>query len=96
MSLNEPAYARPQRHSGAIPTWIAAGRRPLAPRGRYIDEFVRRSPGTLTTYPDDDLVGALRSALDEPSQTWLDDVDVRPSWDDVVEAHLDVFARWAS
>ncbi len=90
------AHHRHISASGSIPTWIAAGRRPLAPHGRYIDEFAERSPGVLTTYADDDLVGALRAALAEPSQTWLGDVDVRPSWDDVVALHRDVFARWVA
>lgn len=90
------AHHRHLSASGSIPTWIAAGRRPLAPHGRYIDEFAGRSPGVLTTYLDEDLVCALRSALADPEQTWLGDVDVRPSWDDVVTMHRDVFARWAA
>lgn len=90
------AHHRHISASGSIPTWIAAGRRPLAPHGRYIDEFADRSPGVLTTYADGDLVGALRSALAEPTRTWLGDVDARPSWDDVVTMHREVFARWAA
>ncbi|GAA1900273.1 hypothetical protein [Williamsia serinedens] len=90
------AHHRHISASGSIPTWIAAGRRPLAPRGRYIDEFAERSPGVLTTYDDDHLVDALRSALDDPGRTWLGDVDVRPSWRDVIAMHHAVFARWAA
>lgn len=89
------AHHRHISASGSIPTWIAAGRRPLTPRGRYIDEFAERSPGVLTSYDDDDLVDALQCALDDPGRTWLGDVDVRPSWDDVIGMHRAVFARWA-
>ncbi|GAA2054222.1 glycosyltransferase family protein [Williamsia deligens] len=93
------AHHRHLSASGSIPTWIAAGRRPLVPRGRYIDELAHRSPGVVAVHPDsgDALREALCTAVFEPSTTWLaPDVDVRPSWDDVVTMHRDVFARWAT
>jgi glycosyltransferase involved in cell wall biosynthesis len=90
------AHHRHLSASGSIPTWIAAGRRPLAPHGRYIDEFTDRSPGVVATYADSDLADALRAALDDPARTWLGDVDVNPSWEDVVAMHREVFARWAA
>ena len=37
--------------SGSINSWIAAGRRPLVPAGRYVSELDRRLPGSVLHLP---------------------------------------------
>ena len=57
--------------SGSINSWIAAGRRPLVPAGRYVDELDRRLPGSVRVYQQGELRGAVERALAEPESTWL-------------------------
>ena len=59
--------------SGSLNSWLAAGRRPLAPSTRYTREIATRNPGALMLYDDDcgSLATALRGALDDPTSTWL-------------------------
>ncbi|GAA2009864.1 glycosyltransferase [Nakamurella flavida] len=66
--------------SGSINSWLAAGRRPLVPAGRYVRELADRLPGSLTLYDPADLDGALERAFAEPGSTWLaGDLAVGPS-----------------
>lgn len=80
--------------SGSINSWLAAGRRPLVPRGRYTEELESRCPGSLLLY--DDLALAARRALEDPESTWLDPaVQLGPSLAEVAAAYAEVLARWA-
>ncbi|MEO7746382.1 MAG: hypothetical protein ABIV05_09175, partial [Actinomycetota bacterium] len=77
--------------SGSIGTWLAAGRRPLVPRGRYVDELARRLPGALTVY--DDLPAALRRAVADPASTWLaPGTPIGPSTAEVARRYAEVLA----
>lgn len=77
--------------SGSIGSWLAAGRRPLVPRSRYVDELARRLPGALTVY--DDLLPALRRALADPASTWLSPgTRVGPSTAEVARRYAEVLA----
>jgi hypothetical protein len=85
--------------SGSLNTWLAAGRRPLAPVNRYTSEIERRNPGTLALYEDttDGLRYALRAAIRQPETTWLPtDIAVTPSPRDAAAAYTDFFQRWLS
>lgn len=59
--------------SGSIGAWLAAGRRPIVPAGRYVDELEDRCPGALWRYVDEPgaLAEACRAALEHPQDTWL-------------------------
>jgi hypothetical protein len=57
--------------SGSINSWIAAGRRPLVPAGRYVRELDRRMPGSVRTYEPGQLGSAVETAIEEPALTWL-------------------------
>jgi hypothetical protein len=67
----------PNRRVGAsasIATWLAHGRRPLVPAGRYASELNARWPQTLQIYDPDRpgaLKAAIRAALADPSSTVL-------------------------
>jgi hypothetical protein len=76
--------------SGSLASWIAVGRRPIAVRGRYVDEMDRLRPGTLCVVGDDALGRAVRAAAAEPDTTWhgLDAVPAGAA--DVAAAYL----RW--
>ena len=77
--------------SGSIGSWLAAGRRPLVPRGRYVDELAHRLPGALTVY--DDLPVALRRAVADPSSTWLaPGTRLGPSTVEVARRYAEVLA----
>lgn len=77
--------------SGSIGSWLAAGRRPLVPRSRYVDELAQRLPGALTVY--DDLPAALRRAVADPSSTWLaPGTPLGPSTADVARRYAEVLA----
>ena len=77
--------------SGSIGTWLAAGRRPLVPRCRYVDELARRLPGALTVY--DDLPTALRQAVADPASTWLaPGTALGPSTTEVARRYAQVLA----
>jgi glycosyltransferase involved in cell wall biosynthesis len=67
------AHHRHVSASGSLNSWLAAGRRPLAPATRYTREFVARNPGGVLLYDDDDasLEAAIRVALADPTATWL-------------------------
>lgn len=68
--------------SGSLNTWLAAGRRPLAPANRYTAEIVRRNPGSVAVYDDSPqaLERAIVEALAHPDTTWLTaDTEVGPS-----------------
>ncbi|AKT52502.1 hypothetical protein ADJ73_01420 [Arsenicicoccus sp. oral taxon 190] len=88
----------PHRHlsaSGSINSWLAAGRRPLVPRSRYVEELVARCPGAVLVY--DDLAAAARAALADPASTWLGpDVRLTPTRDEAGRCYAAVLARWAS
>nr|WP_254925590.1 MULTISPECIES: glycosyltransferase [unclassified Rhodococcus (in: high G+C Gram-positive bacteria)] len=66
------AFHRHLSASGSINSWIAAGRRPLVPRGRYVEEIEANSPGTLWIHENsvDGLAAAMIEALDHPEKTW--------------------------
>jgi hypothetical protein len=69
-----PVPLAPHTHvsaSGSINSWIAAGRRPLVPEGRYVSELDSRLPGSVLRYPPGGLRGAVMRALAEPESTWL-------------------------
>ena len=87
----------PHRHlsaSGSINSWLSAGRRPLVPRGRYVDELESRCPGALFVY--DDLAVACEQALAEPQLTWLDpQVRLHPTRAEAGAAYAAVLDGWA-
>ena len=66
------AFHRHISASGSINSWIAAGRRPLVPRGRYAAEIEANSPGTLWIHENsvDGLAAAMADALRCPNNTW--------------------------
>lgn len=76
--------------SGSLATWIAAGRRPIATRGRYIDEMAALRPGTLRAVADSDLAAAVGQAVDEPATTWHGQLAVPWSTADAADAYV----RW--
>ena len=57
--------------SGSINSWIAAGRRPLVPAGRYPTELLQRMPGAVRTYQPGRLRSAVESAVEDAALTWL-------------------------
>jgi hypothetical protein len=57
--------------SGSINSWIAAGRRPLVPAGRYVSELADRLPGSVCVYQPGDLRQAVDRAIANPESTWL-------------------------
>ncbi|MGV8873768.1 MAG: glycosyltransferase [Rhodococcus sp. (in: high G+C Gram-positive bacteria)] len=69
------AFHRHLSASGSINSWIAAGRRPLVPRGRYVAEIEANSPGTLLIHENsiDGLAAAMTDALRHPDTTWQQD-----------------------
>lgn len=80
------AYHRHVSASGSVNSWLAAGRRPVVARNRYIDEQATRMPGALVpvTHADDlaPLVAALVAALADPRSTHLaPDAALWPSWE---------------
>jgi hypothetical protein len=54
--------------SASIGSWVGAGRRPLAPRHPYTEEFVRRHPGTVELFvpTGEALVDAVARRLADP------------------------------
>ncbi|WP_313715390.1 glycosyltransferase [Arsenicicoccus bolidensis] len=88
----------PHRHlsaSGSINTWLTAGRRPLVPRSRYVEELEARCPGALLVY--DDLHVAVGQALEDPTLTWLGpEVVLGPDRDEAARSYSDTFADWAT
>ncbi|WP_415973948.1 glycosyltransferase [Rhodococcus sp. 077-4] len=68
------AFHRHVSASGSINSWIAADRRPLVPRGRYVEEMESNSPGALWIHENsvDGLAAALSEALRNPDKTWQD------------------------
>ena len=83
--------------SGSINSWIAAGRRPLVPAGRYVTELDRRNPGSLRIYQPGDLRRAVESAIAEPDLTVLGpDVEVGPSTCEVARHYLTWLRRLAN
>lgn len=76
--------------SGSINSWIAAGRRPLVPAGRYVTELDARMPGSLRIYQPGGLRRAVETALADPCLTVPGpDVRVRPSTSEVAQHYLD-------
>ena len=57
--------------SGSINSWIAAGRRPLVPAGRYVAELEQRIPGAVWIYQPGDLRRNIERAALHPELTWL-------------------------
>ncbi len=75
--------------SGSINSWLAAGRRPLVPAGRYVAELERRMPGALWPYRPGELRRSLERALAHPELTWLPQgIVVGPSTPVVAARHL--------
>ena len=66
------AFHRHVSASGSINSWIAAGRRPLVPRGRYVEEMETNSPGALWIHDNsiEGLAAAMAEALRHPDMTW--------------------------
>ena len=66
------AFHRHVSASGSINSWIAAGRRPLVPRGRYVEEMEANSPGALWIHENSvaGLAAAMAEALRHPDGTW--------------------------
>ncbi|GAB77868.1 Glycosyltransferase involved in cell wall bisynthesis [Austwickia chelonae] len=62
--------------SGTLNTWIAAGRRPLAPASPYVTELLERNPDSILDYgpgtDHTDLHEAATAALADPWLTWQD------------------------
>ncbi|CAN5249111.1 hypothetical protein BH11ACT6_BH11ACT6_19680 [soil metagenome] len=90
----------PHRHisaSGSINSWLAAGRRPLAPSNRYTEEILRRNPEALELYPDTaaGLRAAITRALGNPLLTWLPESAVlTPTPEEAAGQYLRLFADW--
>lgn len=90
----------PHRHisaSGSLNSWLAAGRRPLAPSNRYTREIDVRNPGVLSLYPDtaDGLRESLARALAEPRHTWLTAGTVcTPTKDEAATRYAELLAEW--
>lgn len=88
----------PHRHlsaSGSINSWLTAGRRPLVPRGRYVEELEARCPGALWLH--DDLAEACAAALADPGSTWLGaGVRLGPSREEAAAAYAAVLEEWAT
>jgi glycosyltransferase involved in cell wall biosynthesis len=83
--------------SGSLNTWLAAGRRPLAPANRYTREFDARNPGAVVLYEDSPagLRDALAAAHRDPQCTWLPaDVRLTPSPREAALAYAAAFDRW--
>ena len=76
--------------SGSINSWIAAGRRPLAPAGRYVAELDQRIPGAVWIYQPGDLRRTVERAVAHPELTWLPTgLDVGPTTTMVAGRYLD-------
>ncbi|MGS0684420.1 hypothetical protein ACVBEQ_04535 [Nakamurella sp. GG22] len=76
--------------SGSINSWLAAGRRPLVPAGRYVDELERRMPGALWIYQPGELRPNVERAIADPELTWLSkDVQVGPTTLVVAQRYLE-------
>lgn len=91
------AFHRHMSASGSINSWIAAGRRPLVPRGRYVDEMEDRSPGSLWIHDDSEsaLGEAIETALRHPGRTWrAQDVVPYPSMAQAAALYRAEFDRW--
>lgn len=90
----------PHRHvsaSGSINSWLAAGRRPLAPVNRYTEEIMLRNPDALELYPDTEvgLRTAIKRAVDEPLLTWLPQATVlTPSPDQAAAQYARLLTQW--
>lgn len=71
-SVTVPIAPAPQvSASASINSWIAAGRRPLVPAGRYAQELNDRMPGAVRIYRPGELCAGVESALAEPLLTYL-------------------------
>lgn len=92
----------PHRHvsaSGSINSWLAAGRRPLAPANRYTGEMLARNPDALELYPDTEagLRATLKRAIDEPERTWLPASAVlTPTAAEAAAQYAELLATWHS
>ncbi|MBF4569121.1 hypothetical protein ITJ57_10125 [Plantibacter sp. VKM Ac-2880] len=76
--------------SGSLASWIGWGRRPVAMRNRYIDEMAALRPGALTSVDESDLAVAVRSAAEQPQQTWHGLRRLPMSWTEATDSYL----RW--
>lgn len=91
------AHHRHVSASGSLNSWLAAGRRPLAPATRYTREIAGRNPGALQLYPDDDagLRDAIAAALAEPSTTWLSPgTRCTPTTAEAADAYAGLLRKW--
>lgn len=76
--------------SGSINSWIAAGRRPLVPAGRYVAELDQRIPGAVWIYQPGELRRQIERATVHPELTWLPTgLDVGPTTPMVAGQYLD-------
>ena len=83
--------------SGSINSWIAAGRRPLVPAGRYVAELDRRMPGAVWIYQPGELLTCIKSAVAHPERTMLpNDFPVGPTTELVAGRYLDWVREQAS
>lgn len=76
--------------SGSLASWIGWGRRPVAVRGRYVDEMALLRPGTLRAVEGADLPAAVAAAAADPGSTWHGLARLPMSWPDAAAAYL----RW--
>ena len=82
--------------SGSINAWIAAGRRPLVPAGRYVSELDQRLPGSVWIYQPGELRAAISKAADQPESTVLPaGFPVGPTTDLVAGRYLQWLRRLA-
>lgn len=90
----------PHRHvsaSGSINSWLAAGRRPLAPVNRYTEEMMGRNPTALELYPDTEsgLRAAIQRAVDAPLLTWLPQSTVlTPTPEEAAGQYARLLGQW--
>ena len=91
------AHHRHVSASGSLNAWLAAGRRPLAPRNRYTAEMSEGNPDAFALYPDDEdgLRHAIGRAVADPTLTWLLPGTVgTPTAAEAAESYHQLFARW--
>lgn len=83
--------------SGSINSWIAAGRRPLVPAGRYVAELEQRIPGAVWIYPPGELRRNVERAAAHPELTWLPTgLSVGPTTPMVAGRYLDWLRQLAT
>lgn len=75
--------------SASLNSWVAAGRRPLVPDGRYARELAALRPGTIAIHPPDERAAAIDRARHDPASTWWGpEASLGPDLRDVADAYV--------